>query len=166
AYSQGFSPKPKLAFSPALSVGIESRAEYFDVTLIGVHAPQDFEAAAGPQLPPGLRLMQVEPAPNSSLNAMTGATTFAVELPTDALPALDEAMSRFATAERWPVMRQYDGHERELDLKHFVRGLTRTEAGLRLELLQGGARPGDVVRSLVGCEATRLVKESVRLGVV
>jgi hypothetical protein len=37
---------------------------------------------------------------------------------------------------------------------------------LKLELLQGGARPGDVVRSLVGCEPKRLVKESVRLGVV
>jgi radical SAM-linked protein len=166
AFSQGFSPKPKLAFSPALSVGIESRAEYFDATLVGVHTAASFEAALAPQLPPGLRLMRVVPAPDSSLNAMNGAATFAIELPTEALAGLDAALLRFEAADRWPVMRQYDGHQRELDLKQFVRGLRRTADGLQLELLQGGARPGDVVRSLVGCEAKRLVKESVRLGVL
>jgi hypothetical protein len=149
-----------------IHVGIESRAEDFDVTLVGTHTAPAFEEAVAAQLPPGLRLVRVEDSPDTPLNAMNGAATFAIELPAEALAAVDEALARSEAADRWPVMRQYDGHEREIDLKQFVRGLGRTAEGLRLELLQGGARPGDVVRSLVGCEPKRFVKESVRLGLV
>ncbi|MCI5197602.1 MAG: DUF2344 domain-containing protein, partial [Candidatus Electrothrix sp. AW5] len=31
--SQGFNPSPKVSFSPALPVGVESYIEYFDIDL-------------------------------------------------------------------------------------------------------------------------------------
>ena len=34
AYTQGFNPRPKMSFSPALSVGITSNSEYMDVDFI------------------------------------------------------------------------------------------------------------------------------------
>lgn len=61
AYSEGFSPRPKISFGLALSVGFESDAEYLDVDLA---APVDLEAF--PQtltaaLPDGLAVSAVAP---------------------------------------------------------------------------------------------------------
>jgi radical SAM family uncharacterized protein/radical SAM-linked protein len=170
AYSQGFSPKPKLVFSPALSVGIESQAEFVDMTLIGKHTGAAVAEALGRELPPGLRLMGFEEAPAAALNQGASAVTYLAEVPLEAMSGMDAAIARFTESTVWPVMRQYDGREKEVDLKRFVRTL-RSEGtnGLRMELLQGsdgGARPAEVVQSLLGVAPKRLVKESVRLGVV
>ena len=43
AYSEGFSPRPKVAFGLALSVGYESDNEYLDVVLA---QPEDLEDVA------------------------------------------------------------------------------------------------------------------------
>lgn len=53
-YSEGFSPRPKISFGLALSVGHESEAEFLDVDLA---APVDLEALPGQltaALPPGI----------------------------------------------------------------------------------------------------------------
>jgi radical SAM family uncharacterized protein/radical SAM-linked protein len=170
AYSQGFSPKPKLVFSPALSLGIESQAEFVDVTLIGGHAAEPVAKAVAAELPPGLRLIEWEAAPARPLNQGASAVTYRAELPADAGERLGEALRRFEGSPEWPVLRKLDGREKRVDLKRFVRSL-RAEGTdvLCMELLQGsdgGARPGEVVRSLLGVEPRRLVKESVRLGVM
>jgi radical SAM family uncharacterized protein/radical SAM-linked protein len=170
AYSQGFSPKPKLVFSPALSLGIESQAEYVDITLVGKHSGAAVASLVGQQLPPGLRLMGWEEAPAESLNGPASAVTYRAELPAESAAGLVDAIARFTGAAEWPVMRQFDGHEKRIDLKPFIRALT-AEGGdtLRMELVQGaqgGARPGEVVQSLLGVAPKRLVKESVRLGLL
>jgi radical SAM-linked protein len=57
AYSEGFSPRPRLHFGLALSTGHESVAEYLDVDLAdGADvAPEDLPARVAPSLPPGMR---------------------------------------------------------------------------------------------------------------
>ena len=170
AYSNGFNPKPKLAFSPALSVGIESRAEYVDLLLLGVHDADTVGNALAAEMPMGLTVLGWERSPAETLNQGATAVTYTAELPPDAMERLDAAITRFTDSTEWPVMRQYDGHEKRIDLKRFVKALT-AESGntLRMELVQGadgGARPGEVVQSLLGIDAHRLVKQSVRLGVV
>lgn len=170
AYSQGFSPKPKLTFSPALSVGIESRAEFVDLTLMGEHEAETVQAALSEQLPPGLSIVRSEKAPQVALNQVASSVTYRAELPAIEADQIDAALERFAGAESWTIDREQSGKVKQIDLKRFVRSLRRDEAGaLRLELVQGqegGARPAEVVRALLGVEATRMVKESVRLGVV
>ncbi len=61
AYSEGFSPRPKISFGLALSVGFESDAEYLDVD---VAAPVDLEAFPGrltAALPDGLAVEAATP---------------------------------------------------------------------------------------------------------
>ncbi len=170
AYSQGFSPKPKLTFSPALSLGIESHAEFVDLTLIGLHDADETGRALTAQLPPGLRVVAVSSAPAMALNQGANAVTYVAEIPAGALEAAGDAVARFEMSSAWPIMRQYDGRQKEVDLKTFVKMVSTDTAGrVRMELFQGqngGARPAEVVQALFGVEPTRVLKESVRLGLV
>ncbi len=168
AYSQGFSPKPKLAFSPALSVGVESRAEFVDLTLVGVHTAEEVSRVLGEQMPPGLRVVAAEASPAIPLNQNGSAVTYLVEVAAQDA-AVSAALARYDAAKSWTVTRKYDGYDREIDIKHYVRGLSWTGSGLRMEIISGNdgtARPAEIVRSILGVEPGRLVKESVKLGVV
>jgi radical SAM family uncharacterized protein/radical SAM-linked protein len=169
AYSQGFSPKPRLVFSPALSVGIESQAELLDITLLGVHDGESIARAIAAELPPGLRLISWSVGPEEGLNQGANTVSYRAELSEESAAGMQAAITRFTEAVEWPVTRQLDGREKRIDLKRFVRTLTAEGSTLRMELVQGsdgGARPAEVVQSLVGAAPRRLVKESVRLGLV
>ena len=54
AYSEGFSPRPKLAFGLALSTGHESLGEYLDVDLAGPVEMASLPARLTPGLPAGI----------------------------------------------------------------------------------------------------------------
>lgn len=60
AYSQGFSPHPKLSIAHPLSLGIESIGEYMEVELVDHHNPQDLQLALNRQLPKGIGLLSVK----------------------------------------------------------------------------------------------------------
>lgn len=55
-YSQGYSPKPVLSFSPALALGMQSLAEYADVSLTEVYDAAALLAALRQRTEPGLEL--------------------------------------------------------------------------------------------------------------
>jgi radical SAM-linked protein len=61
AYSEGFSPRPRLHFGLALSTGHESLAEFLDIDLAdgGDLAPEDLPARVNPSLPTGMRATAV-----------------------------------------------------------------------------------------------------------
>lgn len=170
AYSQGFSPKPKMTFTPALSVGLESRAEYVDITLLGVHDAQAVGDALTEVFPPGFRVMGAEENPNAPLNEISNAVTYRAELPELDTAEVEQALAKFSTADHWAFVRERGSKRREIDLKQHVRGLTLEKDGaLRIEMVtteDGTARPGELVKSILGVEPRRLVKESVRLGVI
>ncbi len=50
-FSQGFNPHPKIAFGPALPVGVESTAEYLDIETGRYIEPQDLTKALNRMLP-------------------------------------------------------------------------------------------------------------------
>jgi len=60
AYSEGFSPHPRLSFAAPLPVGITSDAELADVFLSRWIAPQSFAARLRQQLPQGIELNDVQ----------------------------------------------------------------------------------------------------------
>ena len=57
AYSEGFSPHPKLTFAAPLAVGQESLSEYLDVRLSEETDPASAMAALNATLPEGLRIV-------------------------------------------------------------------------------------------------------------
>lgn len=58
AFSGGFSPKPKMSFGPALSVGIYSLAEYGDFEFRKKMDPKEFIARYNSCLPSGLKVLK------------------------------------------------------------------------------------------------------------
>jgi radical SAM-linked protein len=77
AYSEGFSPRPKLSFGLALSVAHESDAEYLDVELISAPDIESLPAALSDALPDGLDVTAVivlEPGTVSLQQAITSCT--------------------------------------------------------------------------------------------
>ncbi|MGL5439283.1 MAG: TIGR03936 family radical SAM-associated protein [Filifactoraceae bacterium] len=59
-YSEGFNPHPKLAFSPALSLGVDSISEYVDVELDEVIKPKEFIERVNCNLPEGVRFTKAK----------------------------------------------------------------------------------------------------------
>ena len=58
AYSQGFSPHPKVTYSPALSLGVESECEFFDVQLTK-NSRIDLKKRINKILPDGLEIVEI-----------------------------------------------------------------------------------------------------------
>ena len=57
AYSQGFNPRPKVSYGPALPVGMTSEAEYLDVTF-QTRPAGDLVVAVNRFLPPGVKVLE------------------------------------------------------------------------------------------------------------
>jgi radical SAM-linked protein len=62
-YTGGEHPHPKIAFSPALPVGVESLAEYLDLWLSRVPEPKEIEEGLNAVLPEGISVVGARPVP-------------------------------------------------------------------------------------------------------
>ncbi len=186
AYSQGFHPKPRLSFGPALPVGVESVCEYVDLELVGIHEAAAVGAALGRQLPDGLALVEaraVDPR-SPSLNETVRAVHYRVEFPEGwSEEGLQQRISNFQAAERAVVLRSAPPRarsgkrnsktaapkERHIDLKelvtHLAREGPRTVAFSVRADPSGSARPAEVLAAVFGDGApprgVKVLKEGV-----
>jgi radical SAM-linked protein len=71
AYSQGFHPLPKMAFGPPLPVGVESEAEFLELTLTRELAPEEIARRLNAVLPAGLVVTGVLPLPPKTPSLMS-----------------------------------------------------------------------------------------------
>jgi radical SAM-linked protein len=174
-HSQGYHPKPRVSFGPACPVGTESRAEYLDLELHGVHDPAAVAARVAGELPDGFRLISCEPlAAGDSLSRVIRAIDYLVELPEGSPDAL-ERLESFARRSEAAVMRAREGKQPvRIDLKAAVLRMHADSArALRLRLRAGEkdatARPSELLAELFGPEwvkpgVARIVREDVVFG--
>jgi radical SAM-linked protein len=87
AYTEGFSPRPKLSFGLALATGYESLGEYLDISLQDATPGADVDVEQlptllDPALPVGMEVQAVVPLPAgaSSLQQAVTSCTWLVEL--------------------------------------------------------------------------------------
>jgi radical SAM-linked protein len=101
AYTEGFSPRPKLSFGLALSTGYESYGEYLDIVL-GADSSldgDDVSARVAPGLPDGIEVQAVTPLEpgTDSLQQVVTSCTWHVDVrgvaPDDVVTTLDEALA-------------------------------------------------------------------------
>jgi radical SAM-linked protein len=98
-YTEGFSPRPKLAFSPALPVGVVGEAEYLDVILTEPVAPESLTQSLSRVLPAGLTVLAISiiPPESRSLGAAIVAADYRVSVaPADIPGLLSAAGQEFA----------------------------------------------------------------------
>lgn len=166
-YSQGFNPKPRVQFGPALSVGVESEGEYLDIDaarrLDPAVAVQEINAA----LPAGLEVLAMSEI-RLDVDPLGSAVRAAryVAIPDSAVDVA-AALERFRAKGPVTVRRERNGKVREFELTRSVLDLREATGGaLRMTLAMEGdgasVRPEEVLAELFGASTgARLTREEL-----
>jgi len=148
AYTEGFSPRPKLSFGLALPTGCESRAEYLDVALREPVAPGEVTSTFSSLLPEGVDVVaaQVLPEGAGSLQEEVTSCRWEIDVPQVDPDSLSEIIARLLGAEVLSVTRERKGRPVTDDLRPSVLALSSAGpcgggTGLIAEL---GTRPRGV----------------------
>jgi len=159
AYSEGFSPHPRISLAAPLSVGITSDVELMDVVLVGQVSPHWFTAAVNQQLPLGVRVLEVYPiAPGvPALQSQVRFAQYEVDIETEKdAEEIEAAISGLLLLERLPWYHMRDTGRRSYDLRALINDIWLTERngshytiGMRLRCDNNGSgRPEQVAAAL------------------
>lgn len=117
AYSQGFSPHPKVSWAGAVPTGVASEAEYVELQLVRRVEPDLLRAELNRVLPPGMELVEVVEAGPGALAERLTASRWAVELPDVGVEPLRAAVAALLAAESVEVERMTKDGRRTLDAR-------------------------------------------------
>jgi radical SAM-linked protein len=159
AYTEGFSPHPRLSLAAPLAVGVTSQAELMDVFCSQWVSPHFFTDAVSQQLPAGIEIVQVfSVAPTMpSLQSQVGYAEYEVKLETDKDKAeVEKALAELLAVEQLPWHHERDTGTRNYDLRALIDDLWLIEwrqgsstIGMRLRCDSGGSgRPEQVAAAL------------------
>lgn len=180
AYSEGFSPRPKLSFGLALSTGYESLGEYLDVDLhpdAGL-APEELPGLVTPHLPVGMTAqaaLHLDPGTDSLQAAVTSSTWQLEVLGPDA-DELAEQVEAALAAEALPLTVERKGAGVEVDARPGIVALaplaSLDQHGLPADDLRSAATTGPLLvaelatqpRSLRPAELLRTLDPAWREG--
>ena len=164
AYSEGFTPRPRIALAAPLAVGMTSECELIEL-ITAERVPLGRVGDDVPaELPAGFRLLGVDEVPMGlpSLQSMVRAACYEVDLP-DARDAAawSAAIAEFLARESIPWEHMRGDEVRRYDLRPLVRDIALLQAGpagdeapcarLALDLRNdssGSGRPEQVARAL------------------
>ena len=152
-YSQGFHPHPKFSFATALSVGIESHAEYMDMEVDGGFSAEELREALNKSLPEGVRVLEaaIIPMKAPALSVIMERVRYRVTLPDDLAVDLQEKVAAFLSLESSPLRREKKGKVVEFDLRHELAELKAE--GRALEMVVGRGKPVEFTSAILGLPA-------------
>jgi radical SAM-linked protein len=156
AYSQGFSPHPKVSYAGAAPMGAASEAEYLEISLTRACDPTDVARSLDAALPAGLDVVEVVEAGGEPLADRLQASLWRIEMPGAEPTSLAAAVSRFLAAGSVEVRRLTKNGSRMLDARAAVVRLELVvdrDAGAPVLLavirnLTPTVRPDDLVAAL------------------
>jgi radical SAM-linked protein len=156
AYTEGFSPRPKLSFGLALSTGYESHGEYLDVALRdapGDAEVQELPRRLAPALPDGIEVQAVAAVPAGAVSLQQAVTscTWHIEVGAALPSAVAHAVAGALAVPELVVTRERKGHGvtddvRPLILSAEVLGGTTVEAELATQ--PRGLRPAELLAAI------------------
>lgn len=127
AFSQGFTPHPKISYASAAPTGVASEAEYLEIGLQAPVDPAALRAALDVALSPGLDVLDAVEAAGGSLADRIDASHWRIELPGLAPEVLRQAVAAFRAAPEVLVERLTKQGRRSLDARAPVVRLDVTE---------------------------------------
>jgi radical SAM family uncharacterized protein/radical SAM-linked protein len=156
-YSQGFHPHPKFSFATALSVGVESWAEYFDMEIAAGMDAGRVREALNRALPEGIEILQANEIPlkSESLSVISESTRYRVVIPPGHDVDLAARASDFFMLDSFLHTRVKKGKSVELDLRRELLELRGTDESLEMLVMRG--KPLEFAAAVTG-----LPEESLR----
>lgn len=156
AYSEGFSPHPKVSFPDALTLGYASTGEYAELTFVGDFALPPAIAALNDALPAGLDVIHAvtvtDGAPRLSTLLRASVWDLSYGGTHDDLPVTDfhDATADIMDATTVTVPRQRKAEVTEVDLRPAVLHLHAHATGVRVVLAttEPPMRPAEVHAAL------------------
>lgn len=156
AYSEGFSPHPRISLAAPLSVGVTSSGELMDIVVEGQVSPHWLKEAVNQQLPDGLEITEVLPiAPGvPALQAQVRFAEYEVDIETEQTPEeVAAAIADLLALEELPWHHERDTGRRHYDLRALIddvrvigAGAGAVRVGMKLRCDSGGSgRPEQVV---------------------
>ncbi|MBN1689792.1 MAG: DUF2344 domain-containing protein [Dehalococcoidia bacterium] len=174
AYSEGFSPHPRISLAAPLAVGVISKSELMDVFLSRCITTGNFIQKVSPQLPEGIAIIDVQPvsleAP--SLQSRLRFAEYVVEVESQqGIEEIECSLKSLLALETLPWHHSRDTGERFYDLRTLLDDLwiagEKGEAymiGMRLRCdSSGSGRPEQIIKALgiagapASIERTRLI---------
>jgi radical SAM-linked protein len=158
-YSRGFNPKPRVAFGPALSVGVASASEYLDFDSRERLEPESAVRRINAVLPGGVRFRAIREIRRDlpALGEAVRAARYRVHA--DSAPDPRLLIERFAGRQPVRVTRERNGKVNTFDLAKEVSGLEPLAGGegVRMTLAvrsgEASVRPEEVVQEVFGDHA-------------
>ncbi|MGC4889066.1 TIGR03936 family radical SAM-associated protein [Micromonospora sp. DT227] len=120
AFSQGFTPHPKISYASAAPTGVASEAEYLEIGLREPVDPERLRAALDAALSPGLDVLEAVEASGGSLADRIEASYWRIELPEVDPDVLRAAVAAFTAAEEIQVERMTKQGRRTFDARAAV----------------------------------------------
>lgn len=134
AYSEGFSPHPRLSLAVPLPIGVTSEAELMDVVIRKLVSPYSFLQKTKPQLPPGIVILEVQQVALTapSLQSLTRFVEYRVSVSSERTQEdVRGSVEAILRAHKLPWHHMRDTGPRHYDLRPLIEEL-------RLEGSEGG----------------------------
>ncbi len=159
-FSEGFHPAPKFSFSPAIPVGVQSFAEYMDITLAFSLDPEDVMERLNNVLPDGISVASAEEIPLKAKPVSNLITEFKYEVKIDdgLTPDISEKVERYNHTLSFPVYLEYK--KKEIDAKRVIPRLSISgevlKFGIMLNAGSGGINPVLFIKALLNINDEQL----------
>jgi radical SAM family uncharacterized protein/radical SAM-linked protein len=153
-FSQGYNPSPRVSFSPALPVGVESYIEFFDMDLSRpLSRSAETLTELDEQLPEFMTITSI--APVSRKTPTTKIISYKIKLP-DSVESdfVAVKITEFLAVEQFVVERVRKKKKRELDIRALVSRLEQDNLALKMDLVHphnaAGTNPREVLEKVIG----------------
>ncbi len=160
AYSEGFSPHPRISLAAPLPIGVTSQAELMDILCTKWVSPHFFTAAVSQQLPPGIEILQVYQVALTmpSLQSQVHYAEYRVEVETEkGQKDIESAVTSLLSIKHLPWQHQRDTGTRNYDLRALIDDLWLIDwrsgyctVGMRLRCDNSGSGRPEQVASALG----------------
>ena len=155
-FSQGFHPHPKFSFATALSVGVESMAEYLDMEIASGYSAARVREGLNAVLPEGMEILESAEIPlrSESLSTIMDRVRYRVSLPSGLINSLPLLVERFLALNKFVHRREKQGKTIEIDLRNELYELHAADNVL--EMVIGRGKPLEFVSAITGLTGSEL----------
>ncbi|NLY30582.1 MAG: DUF2344 domain-containing protein [Firmicutes bacterium] len=169
-YSQGFNPRPKIAFGSALALGITSSAEYVDMEFANGFGIDEFLRAINANLPPGIRFKEAKAIPSNTAPLMSvidrAQYVITGDLGQDGV--LSSIVQRILDSDEIWIERPGKKQRRRINIRPWIFSLEVLEEGLEASSLSllvqtgssGNVRPEEVAEQFPWAAGQPLIHRS------